>query len=138
MKVYRHVQGKLMSIFHCIQETKDEIEQLHLMSNFSTCMAYTKLKSILPPTVILHQHHNKIQIGLFQLNTSLMNSTDDVYKDAALYASDLHKLNFGPNRKLDVSKFKIYFRAMDTVVEIGGNGAHEKQHSQVSFILTTN
>ena len=73
-----------------------------------------------------------------QLTTSLMNSTDDVYKDAALHVSNLRKLNFGRNGKLDVSKFKTYFGAMDTVVEMGGSGAHEKQYSQVSFILTTN
>ena len=90
-------------------ETKAVVEQLRLMSNSSARMVYTKLKCILPPTVRLHQYYTKYESGLLQLTTSLMNSTDDIYEDATPYASDLHKLNFGPNRKLDVSRSKTYF-----------------------------
>ena len=79
------------------------------MSNSSAFIAYTKLECILSSTVRLNQYYTKYESGLLQLTASLMNSTDYVHKNAALYASDLHKLNFGPNGKLDVSRIKTYF-----------------------------
>ena len=66
----------------------------------------------------------------------MMNSTDRTQKECAMYASDLRMLNLGQNGEFDKSKFETYFKAMETVVNLAGAGAHNRQHAKVSIYIT--
>ena len=83
----------------------------------------------------LHTSFNSVQTKLLRLTTTLMSMADNVSADTAMIASDLRKLNLGRNGELDTSKFEVFFKAMEHVVEMGGTGAHEKRHTQVSLTL---
>ena len=117
------------------RETYEAIEELRLLTGISQRAAFSKLDSILSPAVTLHTKFNSVQTKLLRLTTTLMSMADDVSADTAMIASDLRKLNLGRNGELDTSKFEVFFKAMEHVVEMGGTGAHEKRHTQVSLTL---
>ena len=112
------------------RQTKEAVQSMRLLANCSSRLAYAKLNSILPSSIFLHNSWHTYQSKLFRTITSLLNGSDDLDKDTVLILSDLRKLNFGQNGDLDKSKFEIYFKAMDKVVEMKGSGAHEKRHPQ--------
>ena len=117
------------------RETCDAIEELRLLTGINKRTAYSKLNAILPSSVTLHNKFNRLQSNLLRLTTTLMNMADDVSADTAMIASDLRRLNLGRNGELDTSKFEVFFKAMEYVVEMGGTGAHKKRHTQVSLML---
>ena len=84
--------------------------------------------------MVLSTNFNKYQTHLLSVTTAILNSTDMTQKEFAMYASDQQMLNLG--QKFYKSKFKTYFKAMETVVNLAGAGAHNWRHARVSLYIT--
>ena len=119
------------------RETREAVTNIQLVSDMNVRLAYSKLEHIIPAHVVLHSSWNKEKKSLLDLTTALLLGCDDMDADAALIVSDLRKLNFGPNGDQDKSKFDVFLKAMNTIVEMGGTGAHERRHTQGDDVRKT-
>ena len=119
------------------RETREAVTNIQLVSDMNVRLAYSKLEHIIPAHVVLHSSWNKEKKSLLDLTTTLLPGCDDTDDDAALIVSDLRKLNFGSNGDQDKSKFDVFLKAMNTIVEMRGTGAHERRHTQGDDVRKT-